>query len=253
MTLALAASSLGPFRLLAGAPSRLNGRVRCSCRSLRLRAGLALPPASAVDAVRVLFGVLVAGGAMSLARVAGYQHRDTLSGYFAAARIPRPSLVDGEGHRFPVRRILAGAVLTGIATLAFRIAVVARVINRLARLKWSHQLREPVAMRGYRSRLVIELAVVLRCAASLPRPAVVGSALIYLGEVLSDARVAAHVRLACQRITVLHKFLVVGITESLGTNLAIAVFANSHNTIMAHLRKGGDLRCRSMLAQSKLA
>jgi hypothetical protein len=89
-------------------------------------------------------------------------------------------LVDPIGHSFPVRRVLAGPVLAGIAAGAVRVDVVARVIHRLAGLQRPDKLSEPVSVR----RPAPEHPVVLLASRPSPWPAVIGAAHIYITGVI---------------------------------------------------------------------
>jgi hypothetical protein len=175
-----------------------------------------------------------------------------------------------QGHGFPVRRVLAGAVPARVTATAFRVPVMARVIHYLAGLKRTNEFFEAVAMRRHRVALAVRnLPVVLLAAVGGPRPALIGAALVNEGEVpLKPRHVPAkgtskHTRLpefavmplaqplglswlfalaACspdalvawlKRIPVLHEPLVVSDTQSPDVRRSLAVLAIRHSTILA--------------------
>lgn len=86
--------------------------------------------------------------------------------------------------RLPVRRVVAGAMLTRVTARTQRVTVMARVIYCLARIQRTYELAEPVAVCLHaRTPADGKRAVVFLIAACRPRPAVVWSSLIHLRQV----------------------------------------------------------------------
>ena len=171
---------------------------------------------------------------------------------------------------FPVRRVLAGAMLAGVAAMAFWGAVVAGVVDCLTRLQRSLELPESVAVRGHRATLaVLELPVILLAAMACPWPAVIRTALVYVGGIslkpchapaeraaqyarppqlvivppaqplrerglVTFAARSSHALVAgFKRIPVLHEPLVVSDTQSPDVRRSLAVLTIRHSTIIA--------------------
>lgn len=160
---------LGPFRLLSLAPGCLDSWIGCSCARARVRAFLALA-SIATQPVRVLRRVLVPGRAVRPARSPAV-------------------VVDFLCYRFPVRGVLAGAMLARDAGRAVPVASVAKVVNDLAWLKGAHEHGESESVRPYPPTLTVrERPVVAFIARRRPRPAFIRPALINLGLVPPEPR-----------------------------------------------------------------
>lgn len=98
-------------------------------------------------------------------------------------------------QRFPVRRVLAGAMLARVATWALRVPVMARVIHDLAGLERAHKRLEAVAVRRVAFPAGVD-PVVLLSASSRPWPAVARSPLVNVGEISLKPRHAPAQRAA---------------------------------------------------------
>lgn len=197
-------------------------------------ADLAYPPASIAVGVSRVHGV-VPPSAMRFEAPRSSRRNDALPDDLGVARRRRPDHVDGVSNGLPVRGILAGTVPTRRAARTVRVSVVAYVVDLLAGFERADELLEPVAMRGpavFRAVALLaarEVAVVVRVAIRRPRPALIRPALIHLGEVLNDWRLAAQVRSARQGVTVLLQLFVMSVAQSLGFSRAVTFAARPHH------------------------
>lgn len=248
-------------------------RVLATCSQPGARLALTAAPV----AVGVLRRQFMPPLAARPARIAGVHGQDALSGDFWSPGVSRPGYVVRQVHCFPVRRVLAGPVLAGVASWALAVTVVARVINRLANLKRPLEVFKAVTMRRYRASAMAlrEVAIVLLVAIGGPRPAVIWSAPINEGEVPLQFRqvpaegAATHagppqpvvMRLAqllrprgraafatyavlhplmagFEHVPVSHELPVMASAQPSGMHGPIAVLAIRHNTILARAASG---------------
>lgn len=186
----------------------------------RRQAGALLALPVPVVPVGVLRGQFMAPFAMRLTPV-GSDERSAA----------RPVLQSADG--FPVGRILACAVRAVIPPTAVRAAVVADVIDGLARLKRVHELGETVSVRVARAsspciKPVIELPVPVLSEGGGPGPALVGGPPVDVREVSVET---SHVETA-QR-TASHtgsaQLDVMGLAEFSGELRPTALAANSRH------------------------
>lgn len=173
-------------------------------------------------------------------------------------------------NRFPVRWILARAMLAGVTSGAFGITVVARVIHDIARFKGGNKLLKAIAVGTHGTPLPVRvLPVVLLIACAGPRPAVGRPAPVNEREVplkpchvpaqraapypgpeqlvvvartqplclrgfIAFAAHAFHAPAAWfKRVSVLPKSLIVVAAQPAGPCGAVAVLAIRHDTILA--------------------
>ena len=198
----------------------LPGVLPASCQP---GAGLAYPPP--LVPVAVLRRQIMPPFAFDLARVGG---RDGL-----AARH-----VHNSRHGFPVRRVLAGPVLAGVAARTVRISVMAYVIDRLARLQRADKLGKAVAVSARAACSPgVECAIPIPPSAASPRPAVFGSALVYVRKVAVKSCQARQHRLEAERISVLPQLFVMSVAQILCNRRPVTFAARPHHGPVPGLKR----------------
>jgi hypothetical protein len=136
-------------------------------------------------------------------------------------------------YSLPVRRILTCPVQASGPARAVRTAVVADVIDSLARLKRAHKLAEAVSVSAFCAAALsfIKLPIAVRTNRTLPRPAFVKTSLVNVGEVPVKT---CHVE-AAQGATSnagSPQLGVMGTTHSLSPSRSLTLTAIRHVTIL---------------------
>jgi len=159
-----------------------------------------------------------------------------LAGVDSSERLTARSVLPVGSDRFPVCRVLAGAVLAGVAAGAVLVPVVARMIHDLAGFERPAELTESETVGWHRAALAVsKLPVVLLAAVPRPRPAVIRAALIHVGGISLKPRHLPAERAAQDPVS--PQLVVMALAKPLRPRGSAALAARSPHAQMAGLKR----------------